>query len=300
MKVGFVGLGNMGRPMAENLLRAGFDLTVHDLHRATAEPLLKAGAQWAKSPRELAANCDTVVSSLPGPSQVAAVACGERGLLAGLNRGSTWIEMSTSSISLIRELAAEAEKRGAHILDAPVTGAVDGAEAGKLTIFVGGPADTLKHQRPLLEALSERVFHAGPLGAGLAAKLVTNLLWFINAVAIGEGLLLGAKAGIELTTLWEIIKSSAGNSWVAEHDVPSIFRGDYDPSFSLALCTKDLNLIHELGRELGVPLELGALAEQTFRRAEVQYGPDQGEMHVVKLLEEVTGTSLQFRQNRPG
>ncbi|MDX1612941.1 MAG: NAD(P)-dependent oxidoreductase [Candidatus Promineifilaceae bacterium] len=293
MKVGFVGLGNMGRPMAASLLRAGFELTVHDLRRDAAADLLAAGATWASSPRELAARCETVISSLPGPAQVAAVARGERGLLAGLEMDSTWIEMSTSSATLIRELAGEAGERGAYVLDAPVTGAVDGAEAGTLIIFVGGAAGTVDRQRPVLEAMGSRVFHAGPLGAGLAAKLLTNLLWFINAVAIGEAMVLGAKAGIELTNLWEIIKSSAGNSWVAEHDVPSIFRGDYDPTFTLALCTKDLALIHQLGRELGVPLELGGLAEQIFRRAEVQYGRDQGEMHVVKVLEDITGTRLQ-------
>jgi 3-hydroxyisobutyrate dehydrogenase-like beta-hydroxyacid dehydrogenase len=141
--------------------------------------------------------------------------------------------------------------------------------------------------------MGKKIFHAGPLGTGLAAKLVTNLLWFINAVAIGEGMVLGAKAGIELTMLWDIIKSSAGNSWVAEHDVPAIFRGDYDPSFTLDLCNKDLALIQGLGRQLGIPLEMGALAEQTFRRAQAQYGGDQGELHVVKLLEDATETNLQ-------
>ena len=296
MKVGFIGLGNMGNPMAANVLRAGFDLTVHDLRREAAENLLAAGAQWAPSPAALAQQVETIVLSLPGPPQVEKVMTGENGVLAGLRPGSTWIDMSTSACDLFRRLAAEVAARGGDALDAPVTGAADGAQAGTLSIFVGGDAAVLARQRPLLEVMGAQIFHAGPAGAGLAAKLLTNLLWFIHAAAIGEGLLLGVRAGIEPTTLWEIIKASAGNSWVAEHDVPAIFRGDYDPSFTLDLCCKDLGLIHDLGRALDVPLEVGALAEQIFQRARVQYGGDRGELHVVKLLEDASGVSLQVEQ----
>jgi 3-hydroxyisobutyrate dehydrogenase-like beta-hydroxyacid dehydrogenase len=235
MKIGFIGSGHMGRPMAQNILRAGFELTVHDLNKTAAAELLSQGARWADSPQDLARQTDSVISSLPGPPQVEAVAFGENGVVAGIRPGSTWGDL------------------GCYVLDAPVTGAVDGAEAGELTIFVGGDETILNRHRSVLEVMSKKIFHAGPLGTGLAAKLVTNLLWFINAVAIGEGMVLGAKAGIEPTMLWDIIKSSAGNSWVAEHDVPAIFRGDYDPSFTLDLCNKDLTLIQGLGRQLGIP-----------------------------------------------
>jgi 3-hydroxyisobutyrate dehydrogenase len=293
MKIGFIGSGHMGRPMAQNILRAGFELTVHDLNKTAAAELLSQGARWADSPQDLARQTDSVISSLPGPPQVEAVAFGENGVVAGIRPGSTWIEMSTSDARLIQDIGIRLGDLGCYVLDAPVTGAVDGAEAGELTIFVGGDETILNRHRSVLEVMSKKIFHAGPLGTGLAAKLVTNLLWFINAVAIGEGMVLGAKAGIEPTMLWDIIKSSAGNSWVAEHDVPAIFRGDYDPSFTLDLCNKDLTLIQGLGRQLGIPLEMGALAEQTFRRAQAQYGRDQGELHVVKLLEDATRTSLQ-------
>lgn len=292
MGVGFIGLGNMGLPMAENVLRGGFELVVHDLRRDAADPLIALGAKWADSPRELAREVDTVISSLPGPPQVEAVAYGPDGLLDGLRAGMTWIEMSTSSQELLARIAHEADKIGFTLLDAPVTGAVDGAQAGNLTLFVGGPAEALEQQRPLLATMGEQIFHTGPSGTGLAAKLVTNLLWFIHAAAIGEALILGAKAGIELTNLWQIIRASAGNSWVAEHDVPSIFQGHYDPSFTLDLCCKDLGLINDLGRRLDVPLELGSLVAHIFHRAQVQYGGEQGEMHVVKLLEDLTGTNL--------
>ncbi len=292
MRVGFIGLGNMGLPMAQNVLESGFELVVHDLREEAAVPLIKLGAQWAGSPRELAERVDSVISSLPGPAQVEAVAYGPNGLLSGLQAGMTWIEMSTSSRDLLSRIADEADRIGFTLLDAPVTGAVDAAQAGELTIFAGGPAGVVERQRPILAAMGQEIFHTGPLGTGLAAKLVTNLLWFINAAAIGEALILGAKAGIQLTNLWDIIKASAGNSWVAEHDVPSVFRGDYDPSFTLDLCCKDLGLIRDLGRSLDVPLELGALVEHIFHRAQVQYGGEQGEMHVVKLLEDLTGTYL--------
>jgi len=292
MQIGFIGLGNMGNPMAASLIKAGFDLTVHDLRRSAADNLLALGAKWADTPQAVAQASDTIISSLPGPVQVEAAMLGADGVLAGIRPGSTWIDLSTNSPELLERLAAMAVEKGADTLDAPVTGAVDGAQAGKSIYFVGGEQAVFEKHRPVFEAMGEKVFHAGPLGAGLAAKLLTNLLWFINAVAIGEGLMLGAKAGIELTTLWEIIKASAGNSWVAEHDVPSIFRGDYDPSFTLYLCCKDLRLITEMGRNLGVPLELGAQVEQIFLRAKAKYGPEQGEMSVVKLLEDLLETRL--------
>ena len=293
MHIGFIGLGNMGNPMARNLIEAGFHLTVHDLDRSAAENLIALGAAWAEDPRALAARSRALITSLPGPLQVEAVMDGENGARAGLKAGSTWIDMTTNSPALVKRMAVQLAERGISVLDAPVTGAVDGAQAGTLTIFVGGEAKTFERHRPIFDVIAEKTFHAGQLGAGLAAKLLTNLLWFINAVAIGEGMILGAKAGIELPTLWEIIKSSAGNSWVAEHDVPSIFAGHYDPTFTLDLCVKDLRLIHELGEYHGVPLELGGLVQQIFRRAQVQYGGDQGELHVVRLLEDVTGTHLQ-------
>lgn len=292
MKIGFIGLGNMGNPMAANLIKAGYALTVHDLRSDAAENLIALGARWADSPRAVAEVSETIITSLPGPPQIEAVLLGDQGLLAGARSGSTWVDMTTNSPELLRRIGAMAAEKGLAVLDAPVSQAVDGARAGTLTYFVGGDPAVFDQHRPVFEVLGEEIFHTGPLGTGLAAKLLTNLLWFINAVAIGEGLMLGARAGIELSTLWEVIKASAGNSWVAEHDVPSIYRGDYDPSFTLNLCCKDLRLITDLGRELQVPLELGALVEQTFLRARTQYGGEQGEMSVVRLIEDLLGTQL--------
>ena len=291
--IGFIGLGNMGNPMARNLLAAGFKLVVHDLNRASADNLLALGAAWADSPRDVASQVDTVLTMLPSPQAVTAVVSGDQGILAGLPSGKTWIDCSTNGQASFLQLAAWFAEKGCHVLDAPVTGAVDGAHQGELVIFVGGETAVLQQNHAILDAMAAKVHHAGPLGAGIAAKLLTNMLWFVNACAIGEAFVMGAKAGIDLTTLWEIIKTSAGNSWVAEHDVPSIFAGHYDPSFTLDLCVKDLRLIHELARHLQIPLAMGGTADEVFRRAQAKYGGNMGELHVVKLLEEVTDTSLQ-------
>ncbi len=292
MRIGFIGLGNMRNPMAANLIRAGYELTVHDLKPKNARNLLQMEAQWAASPRAVAGSVDTVIASLPGPREVEAVLLGDDGVLAGLSAGGTWIDMSTSSPDLAHRIAHTAGVKDIAVLDAPVTGAIDGAQAGTLNIFVGGEREVFDRHLPVFEALGERVFLAGPLGSGLAAKLITNMLWFINAVAVGDALMLGAKSGLDLPTLWQIIQSSADNSWMAEHDVPAIFRGDYDPSFTLALCSKDLDLISTLGRQLGVPLELSALVEQRFLQAREKYGATQGEMSVMRLLEDTLGVEL--------
>lgn len=299
MKVGFIGLGTMGAPMATNIARAGFPLTVHDLDRKKARSFRALGARWANSPRQCAAGADAVITSLPGPPEVEAVLTGAAGVLAGLRAGATWIDMSTNNPEVLKRLAEKAAAKGANALDAPVTGAVDGAIRGTLTIFVGGEKKVLKAHRPLLRAMGKKIVHTGPLGTGQAVKLVTNFLWFVNATAIGEALVLGVRAGVDPLLLWKAIKLSAGRSWVAEHDVPSIFAGHYDPSFTLDLCLKDLGLIRSLGRSLDVPLEVAALVERTFGRARKKYGGRMGELHVVKLLEDATGTSLEVPGDWP-
>jgi 3-hydroxyisobutyrate dehydrogenase len=202
------------------------------------------------------------------------------------------IDTSTSAVELVRELVALAKTQGVDFLEAPVTNAVDMAALGRLSIFVGGDAATYEKHKPIFEVIGEKIFHVGEPGNGATIKLLTNLLWFVSAAAIGEGLMLGAKAGIPLHTVWEAIKSSAGNSWVAEHDVPSIFAGHYDPSFSLALCCKDLGLINQIANKQGYELPMGSKAQALFQEAMQTYGPDAAELHVVKLLEERVGHLL--------
>ena len=288
----FIGVGNMGNPMAANLLKAGYALTVHDVSWEKAQNLLSLGAVWADSIAAGCANADVVMASLPGPPQVREVMLGEHGVLAHAKPGASIIDTSTSAVELVQELVALAHSKGLGFLEAPVTNAVDMAALGRLSIFVGGEQALFEQHKALFEVIGEKIFHVGAPGNGATIKLLTNLLWFVSAAAIGEGLMLGAKAGIPLHTVWEAIKSSAGNSWVAEHDVPSIFAGHYDPSFSLALCCKDLGLINQIARNQGYELPMGSKAQALFQEAMQTYGPDAAELHVVKLLEERVGHLL--------
>lgn len=288
----FIGVGNMGNPMAMRLLRAGYDLQVHDLDRAKADNLLAMGARWADSIADGAREADIVITSLPGPAQVRTVMLGIGGVFGSLRPGSIVIDTSTSAMDLARELGEAASQRGLGYLEAPITNAIDAAAEGRLSIFVGGSAELYAQCLPVFNVLGNKIFHVGPHGNGATIKLLTNLLWFVSAAAIGEGLMLGAKAGVPLQTVWEAIKSSAGNSWVAEHDVPSIFAGHYDPSFSLALCCKDLRLVNEIAESQGYQLTMGSFVRSLFEKAMDTYGEDAAELHVVRLLEDQVGMLL--------
>jgi 3-hydroxyisobutyrate dehydrogenase-like beta-hydroxyacid dehydrogenase len=288
----FVGVGNMGNPMAANLIRAGYTVSVFDKATEKTANLVSMGAVGVASLAEGASQCDVVMASLPGPVQVREVMLGEQGLISLLPAGTTIIDTSTSAADLARELVAEAKQHGIDFLEAPITNAIDAAAEGRLSVFVGGDARCFDKHRPIFEVIGNKVFHVGAAGNGATIKLLTNLLWFVSAAAIGEGLMLGAKAGVPLEVVWEAIKSSAGNSWVAEHDVPSIFAGHYDPSFSLALCCKDLGLVNEIARSQGYELTMGRFVESLFRQAMDRYGESAAELHVVKLLEERAGLLL--------
>ena len=288
----FVGVGNMGNPMAVNLIKAGYALTVFDVVKDKATNLMALGAAWCDSLALGASKADVIMCSLPGPAQVREVMLGELGVMAHAKEGATIIDTSTSAVELVRELVALGKTKGVDFLEAPVTNAVDMAALGRLSVFVGGDKACYERHKPIFDVIGEKIFHVGEPGNGATIKLLTNLLWFVSAAAIGEGLMLGAKAGIPLHTVWEAIKSSAGNSWVAEHDVPSIFAGHYDPSFSLALCCKDLGLINGIAQSQGYELPMGGMAQKLFQQAMQTYGPDAAELHVVKLLEERVGHML--------
>ena len=294
MRVGFIGLGHMGGAMASNIRAAGYELVAYDVADAAVEPLVAAGATRAASPAALAESVDVVVTMLPGPLQVRAVMTGPDGVLEHLPSGATWIDMSTSSPGLGRELAATTARRGLGQLDAPVSGMAKGAKAGTLQIFVGGDEAQYRAQRPLLETMGdpERIFHVGPIGAGHTVKLLLNLLWFDHAVAAAEAFVMGRLAGIDLDVLQRSLVASPANSHFIEHDINSVFDGDYDESFAMRLVCKDLGLAVDMGRDLGVPVEMAALVEQIHRRALAAYGPEGGEMLAVKLLEDLTNTPL--------
>ena len=290
--IAFIGVGNMGNPMAANLVRAGYDVTVFDAVAAKTDNLVALGATLASSVAQAVAHADVVMASLPGPPQVSQVMLGADGVLAHVRSGTTVIDTSTSSVELVESLVQTAGERGVHFLEAPVTNAVDMAALGRLSIFVGGDKDCYDKHLPIFNVIGEKIFHCGKPGNAATVKLLTNLLWFVGAATIGEALMLGAKAGVPLNVVQEAITSSAGDSWVARHDIPSIFAGHYDPSFSLALCCKDLGLVNQIAQSQGYSLTMGAHAQTLFEEARARYGDDAAELHVVKLLEERVGMLL--------
>lgn len=292
LKIGFVGLGNMGGPMCMRLIEAGYPVTIFDINPQAVELLRDAGANVAANAAECAAGSGIFLTSLPRPDHVEAVMSGPDGALTSLPDGSLWVDLTTNRNELIFALA-KAAPANVEVLDCPVTGAVDGARNGKLTLFAGGKRTAFDRAAPVLGHLGT-VIHCGALGTGNVVKLVTNQLWFIAAAAIGEGFATGLANGVELGVLWRAICDSVGDSFVARHDAPSIFAGHYDPSFSLDLCLKDLRLIGELNRNVRAELPMTAAAEAAFTLAADRYGPQAAELHVAKRIEDDAGLSMRL------
>jgi 3-hydroxyisobutyrate dehydrogenase len=292
MRLGFVGLGNLGRHLAASLLRAGFPLAVHDRDKNAARQLVVEGAAWADSPRAVAEAADSVFTCLPSPQAVDEVVAGEDGLLTGFRAGGTWIDSSTNDPHELARLAALAAAAGVDCLEAPVTGGVHLAASGEITVLVGGDAETFAVHLPAFEAIGGCVFHIGPLGSASTLKVITNMLAFVHLVAAGEALMLAKQAGLDLAQSYDVIRASSGNSFVHETESQVILNGSYDIGFTLDLACKDLGFARELGREHGVPLELVELVERTFARAREQYGGSAWSPMVVKLLEDALGTDL--------
>jgi 3-hydroxyisobutyrate dehydrogenase-like beta-hydroxyacid dehydrogenase len=267
-KVGFIGLGIMGSSFAKNLLKAGFDVCVHDLHRQVAEPHLAAGATWAETPRQVAEVSDVVLTSLPGPPEVNAVALdAEDGLIAGMKPGAVLFDLSTNSPTMVRQIHATFAAKGLHCLDAPVSGGPKGAASGKLAIWVGGDEDVFKAHRSVLDALGDQVRYIGPVGAGAVAKLVHNSAGYAIQAALAEVFSVGVKAGVEPVALWEAVRQGArGRQRTFDSLADHFLINSYDPAdFALGLAHKDVALAAELGRDFGVPMRLinDTLAEMT-------------------------------------
>ena len=285
LTIGFIGLGTMGGPMAQRLISAGYKVVGYD--RRPEAVASCPGLHPAESALECATAADILLTSLPRPDHVESL-MGDDGVLDALSEKQIWVDLTTNRRDTLLAWSAETP---ASIVDCPVTGAVDGARNGKLTLFAGGATEVLDRVEPVLSHLG-RVIRCGALGTGTVTKLVTNQLWFIHAAALGEGFALGMRYGVELETLWDAIKDSVADSFVARHDAPSIFAGHYDPSFPLDLCVKDLGLIEELQPLIGTDLPLTDTARNVFEQAGARYGLAAGEMHVAKQLEE--DASLSF------
>jgi 3-hydroxyisobutyrate dehydrogenase len=291
VSLGFVGLGSMGGPMCRRLARAGYHVQAFDVDPAKVAEAVAAGAVAAESVAACASSADILLTSLPRPDHVQSVMVAG-GALAALRSGAIWVDLTTNRMQLVLDLAHRAPA-GVRVVDSSVTGAVDGARTGQLTLFVGGESAAVDTIRPILNELGT-VIECGPLGTGNVVKLVTNQLGFIAAAALGEGFALGIRHGVSLHTLWTAICSSVGDSFVARHDAPSIFAGHYDPTFTLDLCLKDLRLIGELQEGVAADLPLTDAARGAFARAMERYGPQAPELTVAKRIEEDAGLSFRL------
>jgi 3-hydroxyisobutyrate dehydrogenase len=298
-RIGFIGVGRMGLPMCASLVAAGYQVTAADARADREENARACGARWCAEPAQLARRAEVLITMLPGPREVAEVMTGPGGVLAALPAGAVWIDMTSGSPPAGRELAAAAHARGIGMLDAPVGGGVPAARAGQLQIFAGGEAALLDRCRPLLEVLAGpgRVTHTGGNGTGYLTKLLVNLLWFGQAVATAEALLLARRAGLNLDGLRQALGGSAASTAFIRDDLGQLLDGDYLPSFGLDRCCEELDMVADLARDLGVPCALTDLVGRVYRRALDRYGPADGELLAVALLEEETGIRL---RHEPG
>jgi 3-hydroxyisobutyrate dehydrogenase len=293
MKIGFIGIGAMGKPMAINLLNAGFQLTVYDLNRDAVRQMVETGARSAATPKELAAGADVVITMLPNFDVVRSVLDGAEGVLAGAREGAVIIDMSTVAPDQTRSMAALAKKKEISYLDAPVSGGVGGAAKGALTIMVGGPAAVVDQVMAVFNALGKKIYRVGGVGAGDAIKLVNNLLLGVNMAALAEALVVGVKAGLEPQILLEIIGGSSGNSYALEAKMPRfIMKGNFEPGFAIDLQFKDLELATQTGKELGVPLFLTNLAQQIFEQARAAGLGGEDISAVIKVWEKLAGVEV--------
>lgn len=291
-RVGYIGLGNLGVHLAASLVRNGHTVTVTDLNRSLADPLLAKGAQWADSAAAVASASDVVFTCLPSPAAVNAVVTGPSGVLEGMRAGGTWIDNSTTDRHETLRLAEVCATNGVRMLEAPVTGGVHKAAAGEITVLVGGDEGVYREHEHLLAAIGDPVLYMGELGSAAVIKVITNMLAFIHLVAAGEALMLAKRGGLDLTKSFHAILNSSGNSFVHETESQVILNGSYNIGFTMDLACKDLGFALDFGRQFGVPLDLAGMTQQTFIRAREVYGGGAWSSQVVKLLEDALGTDL--------
>ncbi|MFQ6058846.1 MAG: NAD(P)-dependent oxidoreductase [Anaerolineae bacterium] len=293
MRVGLIGLGNMGRPMARNLLKAGFELTVHNRSRPPVEEMVRAGARGATSPREVAQHCEVLLTSLPTPPVVEEVLLGEEGALAGAKSGDIFVDTSTIDPATARRIAAATRERGVEFLDAPVSGGTTGAAAGTLTVMVGGDEKAFERVKPVLEAIGRNIHYLGPTGSGCIVKLCNQILVGINQAAVAEALVVGAKAGADPEAMYEVLSTSLGTSAVLKRAVPNfILKGQFEPGFTINLLYKDLQLATGLGEETGVRLLLTNLAQQVYEEARALGWGGKDVAAIVLPLERLAGVRM--------
>ena len=297
MRVGFIGLGNMGGPLAGFVLKAGFSLVVHDLRREAAATLIEGGAVWADSPKDVAAQCKVICICVPGPPEMQAVTLGESGVVAGVSRGSVVIDHTTNDPGIVRDVGAALTARGADLLDAPLDGGREGALEGQLTLFVGGDDAVLRRVKPVLDTFSRSVVWVGGLGAGSITKLVHNALAMSIDLLLAECMTLGAKAGVAVPRLVEAFRQGcivSQNMTFTKRMPATLFRGDFTARFALALAYKDFRLAGDLAAQYGVPTRLLDLCQMELLEAMNRGWGDQDRIKASTLQEERAGVRLRL------
>lgn len=295
MKIGFIGLGNMGGPMALNLIKAGHTLVVYDIRKDSAAPHLSQGAKWAESPQAAARGSEIVLTSLPGPKEVEAVALGPDGIVHGAVAGTVYADLSTNHPTVMRRLYAAFKEKGVHVLDAPVSGGVWGAQRGSLQVMVGGDENIFREVKSVLSAVGDKVGYMGEIGAGSIAKLVHNMVSITTRQIMAEGFTLGVKAGVKPEAILEAIRgASFGQGLMLSQMVPNvIFKGDFDTvRFALKLARKDVGLATEVAREYNVPMPMAALGEQILIEAMARGWADRDSCAPWLLQEEAAGVQV--------
>jgi len=297
MRIGFIGLGNVGGKLAGSLLRNGFDLVVRDLDEAAARPFLDSGASWADSPREMAEACDVVVTCLPSPAACSAVMESDDGVLAGLRatddgRRRIWLEMSTTDESEVRRIGELVAAAGAEPVDCPVSGGCHRAATGNIAIFAGCERATFELVLPVLTTMGRRILHTGSLGSASILKVVTNYLATANLLTLSEALVTSAAAGMDLNTTYEAIRISSGNSFVHETESQVILNGSRDINFTMDLVVKDMTLFSDVAARAEVPLEVAPLLLGIFEDGLERYGPREWSPNIIRRLEEPTGLNV--------
>jgi len=291
-KVGFIGLGAMGGPMALNLAKAGFKLVVHDIDQSKTAPLRAKGAELAGNAEAVAAAVDRTILIVETTDQAESVIAGERGIIRSAKPGHIVVCMSTIDPFAARSLAERLAAKGIAMVDAPVSGGTGRAQSGELSVIVGGDKEVIAKCQDLFAAMGNRTFHVGPLGSGLAMKLVNNMLVQVNTVAVAEALVLGVKAGLDPQTIYEVVRVSTGASAAWELRVPRILKGDFAPGGTIDISYKDQELETAFAKRLGVPLLLANLTQQVYQMARAQGLNKHDGSAIVKIFEQMAGVTV--------
>lgn len=292
LNIGLIGLGRMGTPICARLVTAGHRVTAHDAVPEREQAARDHGADWRSTAEEVCTGVDVLITVLPGPAEITALMSDT--VLAALGPGATWIDMTSNSAEAAGPIRDRAQARGISVLEAPIGGNPADAAAGKLRLFVGGDREQLARQRPLLETLADpdRIVHIGGHGTGYTVKLLVNMLWFGQAVATAEALLLGRRAGVELSVLHDVLAAGPASSAFIRHDLPSLFAGDYLTSFGLDHIHDQLTIVVDQARALATPHDIAEAVRRTYQEALEHYGPADGELLAVAMLEERAGLRL--------